>query len=426
MVVTAAIKTMTTRSSSCVTRRVMTLLALIVVPVAMLVSQLGSRHDTNDTPGRTSIEGIVVISLPVDDDDDDDDDYDEPHNHPNTCGLYLAESSIPKAGLGVYTAKEWMVNSTTCMIIPPTANVQNMAICILDLDFHNDYSHYGTRNKNDNNSNNNSMAMRNMLQDYAWSTAQMGPHHPWNNEAQSVSTILPGLGALANGHFGLHNIMANKDGFWFPNNDDKGDNDDFHDMRRRTNNNPGVGAMSRYHDVQYRTTKHVAAGSELFLDYGIPWFQARETQMGIVTPFEPHYAKADQIVTHFHNYYILMMKQQNLHSRGKDVKEQHSLFFMDLWSAIRDMESSTEDKLFHLSIRHPTTMHDASQRDDMTNNDEDELLDLLNRCKFKSPRTRAALPEDLDGVTRAVEVGTARCSVPNSIRSVEWLKENGA
>eukprot|EP00978_Attheya_sp_CCMP212_P042003 scaffold248865_cov24-Attheya_sp.AAC.1 len=62
------------------------------------------------------------------------------------------------------------------------------------------------------------------------------------------------------------------------------------------------------------------------------------------------------------------------------------------------MESSTEDKLFHLSTRHPTTIHSISQRDDMTNNNkiDDELLDLLNRCKFKSPRTRAALPEDLD------------------------------
>ena len=66
-------------------------------------------------------------------------------------------------------------------------------------------------------------------------------------------------------------------------------------------------------------------------------------------------------------------------------------------------------------------------------NDSDELVNhrdeyekMLGEASEKDRRLRAALPDDVRDVPSALELGTARFSAKESIRSLEWLEENGA
>ena len=60
------------------------------------------------------------------------------------------------------------------------------------------------------------------------------------------------------------------------------------------------------------------------------------------------------------------------------------------------------------------------------NDEQAEYDKLLQQYANSNPRLRAALPDKLEDVPAAVEMGAARFSAKDSIRSTEWLEENGA
>ena len=66
-----------------------------------------------------------------------------------------------------------------------------------------------------------------------------------------------------------------------------------------------------------------------------------------------------------------------------------------------------------------------SDEDDTTNR-ENLYIELLNEVSEKDERLRAAFPNDIQDVSTAVQMGTARFSAKDSIRSIEWLENNGA
>ena len=55
-----------------------------------------------------------------------------------------------------------------------------------------------------------------------------------------------------------------------------------------------------------------------------------------------------------------------------------------------------------------------------------DLVDIMTTL-YKSSNTRLAnaLPKSLDDAKVAAKKGSAEISVPNKVRSLEWLKENG-
>ena len=56
-------------------------------------------------------------------------------------------------------------------------------------------------------------------------------------------------------------------------------------------------------------------------------------------------------------------------------------------------------------------------KEDMGDEDDED-----DKGKF---RVAFALPEDVEDVKYVATVGTARYSIPESMRSLEWLEENG-
>ena len=128
----------------------------------------------------------------------------------------------------------------------------------------------------------------------------------------------------------------------------------------------GRGASSPHGRVRFEAERDVRAGEELFVSYGDEWFAARESTLGIV-PGGNHFREADERLRRF-------------------------------WGGGGE---------------------DADDRGE-------EYETLLGEAEREDPRLRRAFPDKVEDVPLALSVGTARFSAPNSIRTEEWLRENGA
>lgn len=182
------------------------------------------------------------------------------------CGLFMAESSIPNAGLGMYTARAIPANMTifhgdvVCNVEDFSRNMK------IHHDISGDKSHEGHDDW--------------LLDNYYWNSGATLSL----SEAHDIASIVPGLGMLANSHPGLVNALL------IPPTKIVG----LHRGR-----DPGAGAYSLYHNVTfYAKNGPIEAGSELFVEYGDDWFINHEDDIGEV-PLSDDYKQADEIMNQF-------------------------------------------------------------------------------------------------------------------------------
>jgi hypothetical protein len=181
-----------------------------------------------------------------------------------SCRLYLAESSILDAGWGIYSAKE---------IEKGERIFEGDLVCNIE-----DYEENMQRRRR-------FLAVSNkddptwLLDNYIWAS--------WVTlavfEAVNVTSIIPGVGTLANGHPALFNAL--------PRNPKR-----YADLNRAYD--PGAGASTHFHDAQFIATKPIEAGAEIFLDYGESWFEERHQNIGNV-PLSSHWKHADDVLKKF-------------------------------------------------------------------------------------------------------------------------------
>jgi hypothetical protein len=146
------------------------------------------------------------------------------------CDLYMAESTIPSSGLGIFSGVEKKVGDT----------VGNGDICI-------PLYHFKTHtNKRD---------ISNPFSDYVWQGAVMGMKF----EAKDGESLgfCPGLDCVINCNHALINV-----GKATPIYDDGG-------LHR--SEDPGAGSFSPYHNGTTIVTRDIPAGGELFKNYGDSW-----------------------------------------------------------------------------------------------------------------------------------------------------------
>lgn len=314
------------------------------------------------------------------------------YEHSPTCQLYMAESSIPNAGLGMYTAGP----------ISKGAYIYHPDIVMNYLDFEAneaiaasmaaEESASGDRNsdawkaavgnkKNRSGScdkwaredqcEENPVYMINFCakscaaheaglfdrmvdlkekspwlpNEYYWDPTNTESHY----DADEVASLVPGLGALANSHTGLINCEMGR-----------GTNDVVGLHRAK---DAGVGAFSSVYNLPYKAKNHIPAGMEIFVQYGDNWFSEREWKFGPL-PLSYHFEEADEIIANF----------------WKHAKEGDP-FAEDLYTLTRDL-----------------------------------VIDK---------KTKMALPDTIEMAKVALTDGTAILTVPNAVRSPEWLEENG-
>ena len=161
---------------------------------------------------------------------------DQPLHDDSQCSLYLAPSSIPDAGLGVYTTKHFQRGS---IILPSDAPI----IPIIDWDTTNtgQWNH--------------------LFYSYLWTHSQCASD-VLKFEADKVDDLQVGLGIFSNYHPLLHNLQIafSRDNSGI-----------FSDIR-----GPGAGAYSLHSGRIFKASREIQEGEELFLNYGENYLNVRK------------------------------------------------------------------------------------------------------------------------------------------------------
>lgn len=150
------------------------------------------------------------------------------------CNLYMAESTIPGAGLGLFTA------------IPrnkgDSFHSDEVYILLLELPYH--------QGKDDG-------EFFDITSSYVWDGPFMGMQFEAKEGSDfDVSGFWSGLGATPNCHFGIINIARSMGC------------SHHEDITQQRASNPGAGAYSYFHGPDMTATRDIPVGSELFLSYG--------------------------------------------------------------------------------------------------------------------------------------------------------------
>lgn len=172
----------------------------------------------------------------------------------SSCSLYMAESSIPYSGLGMYAGRDFDRGE----------RIENLPQVVVPLiDYHKDGS---------------------ILTNYPWDAS----NHGAVLESKSSKTLCTNLGMLANSHLGLINArQRSEDGIEIL----------LGSIDRRSDF--GTGATSLYHAASFNAEVRIERGSELFADYGEQYFHYREEEFNAIFPTHSNYKEADGIVRSF-------------------------------------------------------------------------------------------------------------------------------
>lgn len=322
----------------------------------------------------------------------------------DTCQLYMAPSSIPFSGLGMYTAAPLAYDEVIYYpdIIVNYLDFQHHAALgkIMEQQENPKYQEIFEekmrgRQLKDQNSNcrywasmgectvnpnymltacAKSCVLEDILEDeegeekpkwlpddYYWDASSVNT----NFEADEVSSLVPGLGALANSHAGLNNAVMMRTS-------NSNDSAGYHRSR-----DPGVGGFSTHHNLGFKTDRDLPAGMELFVDYGDSWFSQREHKFGPI-PLTIHFRDANRITSKF----------LKLFDRSSIVEKFLGKFTSD----------------------------DTSYAEDLWN---------LTRELTPLKRHLMALPTDYKKAFESKGKDVALLTVPDVQRSTQWLEENG-
>jgi hypothetical protein len=113
------------------------------------------------------------------------------------------------------------------------------------------------------------------LHDYSWSTEETGGFY----EGVHTVSVIPGIGMLANGMEGQHNVLPAR-----TNVDEAG-------LTRM--DSAGAGSVTHYHNFTFFVQKSVAAGNEILLNYGSNWFRERQNRLHLEQEHEDFVASRD-------------------------------------------------------------------------------------------------------------------------------------
>jgi SET domain len=169
------------------------------------------------------------------------------------CGLYLAESTIPGAGLGAFTG----IDRKPGDII----GQGEVMVPIYDAQYHLQALGPKIAKRDD-------WEYLDPTRDYVWYGSDLGMQYESSNPFDHISGIAYGLDAAINCHLALFN--ADKEYASY----------DFANLHRSID--PGIGAFTPYHNASTSATRNLVAGSELFKSYGDQWFVDRTETFGLL------------------------------------------------------------------------------------------------------------------------------------------------
>jgi hypothetical protein len=168
------------------------------------------------------------------------------------CGLYIAESTIPNAGLGIFTAQAK----------EPMDPLGSGDVCIPNIDI----KYHGN--------------VFDPFADYYWSAFSLGMTR--ESHANDMDAFCSGIDSSANSNLALINTQKKAPLY---------DNAGLHRFK-----DPGVGAFTPYQNVTSYASRHIPAGGELFKYYGDSWFTTRPQMFDGNLPLLNDYPMAEELL----------------------------------------------------------------------------------------------------------------------------------
>lgn len=221
------------------------------------------------------------------------------------------------------------------------------------------------------------------IDDYIWSGETFeGMYDP----GHSVDGASFGIGAAPNCFFPLLNVR------------------DSHDMQRDYAGNPrtspSIGAFSPWHDRTSHATQDIAAGAELFVDYGYSYFGGSRIDTFGLIPFLPDFHKADVILEKF----------------SSTMKNLSSTF----WKSC--LVSAQTAQVRNTSC-HMSTIEETEEFRTISS----DIFTLSKSILGIWPtRTLAALPDQPSNITGLqAKGGTSMKDYDRSIKNISYLQEHG-
>ena len=288
---------------------------------------------------------------------------------PEQCSLYLAPSTIPNSGLGMYTAVDLDQGDN----IGPA----DIIVPMINIEWHNDNTYKGWDNPESRTN-----GFHFLYENYVWMASAVDMMH----EAERVHVMSHGFGALANSLPGLVNL-------------DEG-MPDYNGGGLHRAKDPGAGAFTPYHNRQATALEPVPAGGELFADYGSNWFKSRTNMIGYI-PLSEDFDEAD----------ALLKKFEAFASQPPRWDKQLETLKNDFIGLIRNF-SEVKFEAFA----------SAPGWGDISQETKNDFLGLIRSFSDES-RILNALPSSTADLDLAISKGTRE--LKREIKSPEWLKENG-
>ena len=300
----------------------------------------------------------------------------------NKCNLYLAPSTIPGAGLGIFTSIP-LAHGT------PLPAGGDGIIPFSDMDYHND----GSSDKED---------YHWIISEYSWSSRSIS--HIMEYEADKTSGYGWGYSALPNCHFWMNNVQES--------------DAQYNTLGYDRSNSPGVGAFTGYYNRMAHASEDIAPGHELFVSYGIQWFITRENYMGLI-PREEHYEVGEAFVEDAAELFGYLF-HGNEDDDGED-DEEHYRYMEQVTSDIWDMIINQPYKSRPLAALPKTyTAAIRAMEVGITQTEEEmatrsiEYLEEHGRCLDNMKSGNSSIPHAGRGAfaTRFLPMGTVVSSAP--------------
>jgi hypothetical protein len=250
------------------------------------------------------------------------------------CDLYIAESTIPRAGLGIFSG---VAKSKGDFI-----GNGDKAIPVVDFSWHGgDYTDDPRLDEEE------SAQFFNPLADYVWHGVGMGMDYETEIE-DDIMAFWPGVDAMVNCNLGLLNVVYNEGG-----------------MRR--NLHPGAGGITPYGPGPTKVIRDIPAGGEIFKHYGDEWFLGRHQFRKI--PLSIDYLDIVQLMSNL-SVKVEALNFTRLHA---------AVIYDDLIVPIKEIwQSRTLNALFDLSWKDIERAVDAQDMGVLLQKNATRSIDWLN------------------------------------------------
>jgi hypothetical protein len=196
----------------------------------------------------------------------------KPPRVPDSCGIVMAQSSLPNAGWGVFS-----------MVDRQKGTEITRGDIVIQITDPNPEHHLN--------------GMKLLVDEYAWQGQDTGGQF----EGTNVLSLVPGLGMIANSYYKHHNILP-----LAPQVDEGG-------LTRF--DSPGAGAITHYHNYSWFAQKELYAGDELFVSKPEVWYEERNYLQ--VTPTTDAKPSLESLREHGYCLDNLLPRKSNIKEGGR-------------------------------------------------------------------------------------------------------------